>query len=299
MTVRRGNRIGRFSPSPITMARIPLYASIAYPGPLHNSGPNGCNLAHPISSICFCSASMKPRPPGSVSRPSMKQWITRLDAFLFGQLQKRVQVRICECTRRSKAAHHVKMTRSGVLIDFQQHRVRRTRRTDHQVDPGDVHVNKPVGAHVQVAHFAVSHLASGKPTYGPDVWTSVFGNPDEAVVDRLVRGGNCIPSTAGKTPPSRMVKTSGFGILTVESLSAGVLAFGPALLRCAVAGCISRCGPVRLAEPVLISRRWCHARSAMKASSSRRSGAKRSKYNGFGGHRDRIQVSVSVRSGSP
>ena len=33
--------------------------------------------------------------------------------------------------------------------------------TDHQIDAGDIHVHDATGAHVQMADFAVSHLAFG------------------------------------------------------------------------------------------------------------------------------------------
>ena len=100
--------------------------------------------------------------------------------------------------------HQMEMAAAGALHRFDQQRVREElARRDHQVDARDVHVDDAAGADVQMADFAVAHLAFGQSdvrTGGVDQRVRIFAQ--QPIVDGLARGGNRIALDGGGEAPA-------------------------------------------------------------------------------------------------
>lgn len=94
--------------------------------------------------------------------------------------------------------------RARILHRRQEHRIGiKITILDHKIDLGDVHVNDPAGANVQVAHFAVAHLPLGQPhvaSTGMDECVGKF--LEQAIVIRLARLGNCVGLGWSSVAPS-------------------------------------------------------------------------------------------------
>ena len=209
----------------------------------------------PISvQFAAATASMYPAPlSGGVSRPSMKQCTnTSRTPCLLRHLQQRVKMghsanaRRRRCTVPTDAggclrACFIASSSAGLREELA--------RRDHQIDARHVHVDHAAGADIQMAHFAIAHLSVRQPDIRSGSVNQRVGIlAQQAVVNGLVapRQSRC-PQRPGENPqPSRMVKTRGLvchaPLLLERLLARDISRSRPVLLRCAAAGCISRCG---------------------------------------------------------
>ncbi len=102
-------------------------------------------------------------------------------------------------------SHQVQAMRFGVLHRREQHRIlEEFARGDHPIDARDIHINDAAGADVQMAHFAVAHLAFGQADgaarrCGPAC--SGYSR-SSMIVGGLARGGDRVAFRDGRKSPA-------------------------------------------------------------------------------------------------
>ncbi len=96
------------------------------------------------------------------------------------------------------------VTGAGVMHGGEQHGVRvELAVRDHVVDASDVHVDHAAGADVEMAHFAVAHLAIGQADVrARGVHQRVGEIAQQHVVSRLARGGDRVAFEGGRETPA-------------------------------------------------------------------------------------------------
>jgi hypothetical protein len=140
---------------------------------------------------------------------------------------------------------------------------------------------------------------SGRPTDGPDVWTSVFGKSRSSmIVGRLARERDRVAFDGRGVSPAienRENQRLRRGHYCRNAFLAGNFAAPQFFFDAQQAGCTWRCGRCGWPSPVLI---WpalvATARSAMNGLRSRRSGARPPRCSRIGARRMASSVSVSV-----
>src|SRR5579871_625816 len=145
-------------------------------------------------------------------------------------------------------------------------------RGDHGVDARHVHLDNAPRSNIQVADFAISHLAVGKPderTRSMDEGIRIFAQ--QFVVGRLARGGNGVALDGGSETPTvedSEDQRSRAGHYWRKAFLPGNRAESPSACSMRSNWLYLAMRSVRLADPVLI---WpapvATTRSAMNGSS--------------------------------
>src|SRR4029077_1149749 len=133
--------------------------------------------------------------------------IHAVNALLFGHLEQRVEVSLLGVN--ASVGHKAKQVQpaaagAGMLQGGDQGGVgEEVAVLDHQVDAGDVHVDDAAGADIEVADFAVSHLAvreTNEWSAGVNERVGIFAQ--QTVVGGLVGEGDRVGFSLGAIAPS-------------------------------------------------------------------------------------------------